>query len=426
METGMITCPSCGHEFALSDALTSQIREELKGELQEGVARREAEAKRRLDEIRAKEQDLEKSREALDQQVEDKLRQRLSETKEKAAKEMEDRYAGELTDMKEALRKSREDIKNFREQELELRKKQRELEQAKESAELEVARKLDEGRSKIREEVEQKVAEQRRLKDLEKESVINGLKADLVNMTRKANQGSMEVQGEALEQDFESQLKRIFQHDDIQRVPKGVRGADLIQTVRTSDGATCGVIFWETKNTKVWNDQWVSKLKDDMIEGRASLGIIVSVILPQGVNRFGFFEGLWVSDILSAIPLAVSLRNHLIAVNCERQAGVGKNEKMEMLYRYLAGTEFKQKIEGIVEAFTSMQKQLNRERRAMEKIWKEREKQIERVIRNTVGLYGDMQGIIGGQIPKIEALELECAAMKELPEGADGAESVAA
>ena len=144
----------------------------------------------------------------------------------------------------------------------------------------------------------------------------------------------------------------------------------------------------------------------NMIETRAAISILVSIVLPESISRFGQLEGVWVSDHLSAIPLAAALRQQLVALDRERRSSMGKNEKMEMLYHYLAGTEFKQKIEGIVEAFTTMQDQVNRERRAMEKNWKEREKQIERVIKNTVGLYGDMQGIIGGQIPHIPALEL--------------------
>jgi hypothetical protein len=161
------------------------------------------------------------------------------------------------------------------------------------------------------------------------------------------------------------------------------------------------------KNTKTWSSQWIPKLKQDMIETRAMIAILVSVSLPEQIDRFGQLDGVWVSDPLSAIPLAAALREQLIGIQRERTASSGKNEKMELLYQYLAGVEFKQKIEGIVEAFTSMQDQLNQERRAMEKHWRQREKQIERVVKNTVGLYGDMQGIIGGQIPVIPALELE-------------------
>jgi len=157
-----------------------------------------------------------------------------------------------------------------------------------------------------------------------------------------------------------------------------------------------------------------------MNETLATIAILVSVVLPEGVNRFGPVDGVWVSDPLSAIPLAAALRQQLVALDRERQSSMGKNEKMEMLYHYLAGTEFKQKIEGIVEAFTAMQDQVNKERRAMEKNWKEREKQIERVIKNTVGLYGDMQGIIGGQIPEIPALELGPGGVKALSDTVEG------
>ncbi len=236
-------------------------------------------------------------------------------------------------------------------------------------------------------------------------------------MKHKAEQGSMETQGKVLEQDFEAQLGSFFIHDKIDPVPRGIRGADLVHSVRTPLGVECGVLVWEMKNTKAWSPQWIPKLKDDMIEVRATIAILVSVALPDGIEHFGQVEGVWVSDPFSAIPLAAALREQLIAVNRERTASIGKNEKMEALYQYLAGVEFKQKIEGIVEAFTMMQNQLNQERRAMEKYWKQREKQIERVVKNTVGLYGDMQGIIGGQIPVIPALELDEDDIKQLGTG---------
>jgi len=419
MEQGTITCPKCGHQFEISDALTGQIREHLKSELQQEIIGREKDLKKKLDAFKAEKEALNKDREAMEEEVERKLKQKLEEAEAKVAKKVEGKFADQLKELQEALNEREVLIKTFRENELELRKKQRELEKAKENVELEIARKLDEERVKIRLDAENKVFEQHRLKDLEKEKVISDLKSALDDMRRKAEQGSMETQGEVLEQDFEAQLKRFFPHDEIQPVPKGIRGADLIQGVRTPFGAKCGVMLWETKNTKAWSTQWIPKLKDDMIATRASIAIMVSVALPDEVSRFGMVDGVWVSDPLSAIPLAAALRQQLVALDCERKASVGKNEKMELLYQYLAGTDFKQKIEGIVEAFTAMQDQVNRERRAMEKQWKEREKQIERVVKNTVGLYGDMQGIIGGQIPHIPMLELDGHAVRALPAGSD-------
>jgi hypothetical protein len=419
MEQGMITCPSCGHEFEMSDALTGRLREHLKAELSKEVSRREAKIKEKIKALKAQEAQVAKSREAIDEEIEAKLKERLSEAEKKAAKKLEGRYADQLKELQSDLEEKDTAIKTFREKELELRKEQRKLKEAAESLELDVARKMDEEREKIREEVSKKADEEHRLKDLEKEKLIKDLQASVEDMKRKAEQGSMETQGEVLEQDFEAQLKAFFVHDDIQPVPKGIKGADLVQTVRTPMGGECGVLLWETKNTKAWSNGWIPKLKDDMIETRASIAILVSVVLPAGIKRFGQVEGVWVSDPLCALPLAAALREHLEAISRERTASTGKSEKMEALYQYLAGVEFKQKIEGIIEAFTSMQEQLNKERRAMEKHWKQREKEIDRVVKNTVGLYGDMQGIIGGQIPTIPALELDGEAAKQLPDGSN-------
>jgi hypothetical protein len=419
MEQGLITCPHCGREFELSDALTGRIREHLRGELLQEVSRREAELKKKGEALKAQEAQISQSREAIDAEIEARLKERLAEAENKAAQKLAGQYGEQLKELQQSLAEKEADIRNFREQELALRQRQRKLEEDREAFELEAARKLDAEREKIRDEALKKTAEAHRLKDLEKDKVINDLRSSLEDMKRKVEQGSMETQGEVLEQDFEARLKAFFVHDDIQPVPKGIRGADLVQTVRTPIGAESGILLWETKNTKAWSTAWIPKLKDDMIEVRASIAILVSVVLPEGVNRFGPVDGVWVSDPLSALPLAAALREQLVAVGRERTASIGKGEKMEALYQYLSGVEFKQKIEGIVEAFTSMQDQLNRERRAMERHWKQREKEIERVVKNTVGLYGDMQGIIGGQIPAIPALELDGEWVRQLPAESD-------
>jgi len=419
MEQGMITCPNCGQEFEMTDALTGRLREHLKAELLQDVKRREARIKEKAEALKTQEAQVAKSREEIDEKIEAKLKERLSEAEKKAAKKLEGQYADQLKELQSDLEEKDTAIKSFRDKELELRKEQRKLKAAAESLELDVARKIDEEREKIREEVSKKADEEHRLKDLEKEKLIKDLQASVEDMKRKAEQGSMETQGEVLEQDFEAKLQTFFVHDDIRPVPKGVKGADLVQTVRTPKGSECGVLLWETKNTKAWSNNWIPKLKDDMIETRASIAVLVSVVLPAGISRFEQVEGVWVSDPLCAIPLAAALREQLVAISRERTASSGKSEKMEALYGYLAGVEFKQKIEGIIEAFTSMQDQLNKERRAMEKHWKQREKEIDRVVKNTAGLYGDMQGIIGGQIPTIPALELDGETAKQLPDGSD-------
>jgi len=419
MSSGQIVCPNCGHEFELSDALTARIRDHLKAELLEEVARREAELKKRGERLETRERELARGRAALEEELEKRLREKLAEAEKAAARRLEADYGLKLKEMAAALAEKEAAIRDFREQELSLRTRQRKLEEEREALQLEVARKIDAEREAIRAETLRRAAEDHRLKDLEKDKVIQDLKAALEEMKRRAEQGSMETQGEVLELDFEARLRSAFLHDDIQPVPKGIRGADLIQTVRTPLGAACGVVLWETKNTKAWSAAWIPKLKDDMILTRATVAILVSVVLPEGVRRFGRLDGVWVCDPESVIPLAAVLREHLLALSREREAAVGKNEKMEALYRYLSGEEFRQKIEGIVEAFGSLQEQLNKERRAMERIWSQREKEIQRVLRNTAGLYGDMQGIIGGRMPAIAALELDPAASPRLPGNAE-------
>lgn len=476
MNEGSITCPNCDHRFELSDALRSQIREQLEGEVKEQLTQREVELKRRDNALKERQALLEKSqseveevvasrlqeksqelealaakklaaqydgqlselrdslkvkdatlqkqlereselkkqaaelakeRLAMDDEVAKRITEQLKEVEAKAAAKMQERFENQLKELQESGAEKDASLKALREQEMELRKQQRELAKAKEEGELEMQRKLDAEREAIGKQVSEKLEEQHRLKDLEKEQMIRSLRSSVEEMKRKAEQGSMETQGEALENELEEQLRASFPHDEITPVAKGVRGADIVQTVRTPMGEDCGIMLWETKNTKAWSEAWVAKFKDDMQEKRAVLGILVSVALPAGIKRFGRVDGIWVSDPLSALPLSLALREQLVALNREQLASVGKNEKMELLYQYLAGTQFQQKISGIVEAFEAMQTQIMREKRAMEKQWKEREKQIERVVKNTVGLYGDMQGIIGGQIPTIPALELD-------------------
>lgn len=414
-----VRCPRCSTSFELSDALTLELRDRLRIELQADITQREAQVHQQQEEARKRDEELSKARLDLEAEVTRRTQTKVRDLEARAKADAEQALEARLKDLSEAVTRKDQDLQQFRELELGLRKKQRELEAAVLDADLKVQRTLAEERSKIREDAEARTQESHRLKDLEKDKLIQDLKSALDDMKRKADQGSMETQGEVLELDFEERLRRMFHLDDIQPVPRGIRGADLVQMVRNPVGADCGSIIWETKNTKAWSPGWISKLKDDMAETRASLAILVTVALPEGIARFGQVDGVWVSDPLSALPLAAALRQQLLQLERERQASTGKSVKMEMLYAYLAGNEFKGRVEGIVEAFTSLQDQLQRERRAMEKNWKEREKQIERVIKNTVGLYGDMQGIIGGQIPIIEALELEPKALVEAPANDD-------
>lgn len=371
---GTVRCPHCGQTFTLSDALTGPLRDHLRSELQEeSTARLEAETRR----IRAE-----------------------------AEKTIRGKLETELKDREDALAQSQKALAEAREKELALRKQARTLQDKQAALELEITRKLDEEREKLVADSRKQFEEERHLKDKEKNKLIDDLRKALEEARRKAEQGSMETQGEVLELDLESTLGIAFPTDGFLPVPKGVRGADLVQHVRDGQARDCGTILWETKNTKRWGNQWIAKLKDDQVAAGASVAILVSSVLPDDVAHFGYVDGVWVCDPPSATGLAIAMRHQLIALTFEKLTSVGKNEKMETLYRYLTGPEFRQKIETIVQSFTGMQEQVHRERRAMEKLWKEREKQIQRVVLNTSSMYGDISGIAGA-LPDIEILALD-------------------
>jgi hypothetical protein len=262
---------------------------------------------------------------------------------------------------------------------------------------------LDEERRKLGEQY----ASEADLKLKERDKQIEGLRKALENAKRKSEQGSMETQGEALELDLEANLGQNFPYDQIDPVPKGIRGADVIQQVHHQGQTKSGTIIWEAKNTKAWNNNWIEKLKDDQRELGANVAVIVSSVMPEGVRNFDLIDGVWVCSVTSYIPLAMALRQQLIQVAFVRMASEGKSGKMEMAYQYLSGDEFYQKVEAIVETFVGLQEQLDKEKRAYSKIWKEREKQIERAINNTASMYGDIRGLIGSSVPEIKALSLD-------------------
>lgn len=371
MTETIITCPQCAHPIALTDALTGQIR-------------RDIEVRLKLEE--------EKHIKAAVASTEARLR---------------DQSDRSLKLLREQLDEQQRKTRIAQDAELALRKDKAALEERARELDLEVARKVDAEKRRLEESIRKAVGEEQSLKVKEKDKQIDDLKKLLDEAKRKSEQGSQETQGEVLELDIQAALQRSFPHDIINPVPKGARGADLVHAVRDGALRSCGSIVWETKNTRHWQPAWLDKLKEDQRAVGANLAVLVSVALPQEFGEFGQIDGVWVAGLRAWPALALVLREQLIQVAFAHAASEGKHEKMELMYRYLAGDQFRQRVQGIVEGFTELQDQVNRERRAMERLWKEREKQIERVITNTVGMYGEMRGIVGATMPEIAALTLE-------------------
>jgi hypothetical protein len=411
--TTVIVCPHCGREVALDEALSRRIRQQLQKEVDAELSQkqqllRQAEAK-----VQQERRRLEEQTRNLEAETARRVGEERTKLKNLLQKELEEHTGLQMAELKGQVEDKERRLAAFRENELKLRKEKTDLEEAKKGLELEVARRLDDERKRIQEETEKRFAEQYRLKEADKDKVIEDLKRQAEEFRRKAEQGSQQLQGEVAELSLEEALRMSFPVDCIEEVPKGIRGADVIHKVCNQVGQTCGTLIWESKRTKAWSDGWIDKLKEDQREVKAEVAVLVSSVLPKGLNGFARINGVWVCDHGLAVCLAQALRTGLIDVATAKLGVSGKNEKMEMLYEYLSGSEFRQQVEGIVDAFTGMKEDLDREKRAMEKIWAKREKQIERAVKNMGRMYGSMEGIIGRSMPEIDLFELKAIGGRE-------------
>jgi hypothetical protein len=288
----------------------------------------------------------------------------------------------------------------------ELLRKQRELDDAKRELDLTVEKRVQASLTEIRQKARMEAEESLKLKVAEKEQQISSMQRQIDELKRKAEQGSQQLQGEVLELELEATLRAHFPLDRIEPVGKGEFGGDVLQGVTSPAAQPCGALLWETKRTKNWTDGWLAKLRADQRAAGAELAILVSNALPKGVDTFGYIDGVWVTDFRFAVPLAVALRQSLVEIASARQAQEGQETKMELVYQYLTGPKFKHRVEAIVEKFADMQADLDRERKAMTRLWAKREAQIYGVIESTVGMYGDLQGIAGRAFQEIEGLQI--------------------
>lgn len=403
-----IVCPKCGAEIPLSDAVTHSLRE--------GFQRDFAARKNELDRAMAvKQQEVEKQRAVLDdarRELDAQVTKRVNVEREKLKadllKEAQSAAALEMQDLRAQLVEGKKKLEAAQKQELALRKRERDLEDRAKQQELEIERKLSEERRKIQDSARQQAADEQQLRFAEKEKLISDMKSQIESLKQKAEQGSQQMQGEVQELQLEETLRQSFPFDEITSVPTGVRGADLLQKVRGANGQTCGVIIWESKRTKNWTAAWLDKLKEDQRAQGAEIAILVTQVLPETTANFAMIENVWVCGYPLALPLAAALRHQLLAVAATRRAESGKGEKMEALYQFVSSTAFQQQVQGISEAFMEMQNDLTRERVAMEKLWKKREKLIQRILNGTAGLHGSLEGIVGHlALPEIKALELD-------------------
>ena len=382
-----IKCTNCGEDISVNEALTHELSEKIEGDFKQKYN-----------------QAFKEEKEKLTKQLETQLRDKyFNEAKQEAQKTSSD----EIKFLNEQLIEKNKRIDEAQKLELEVRKDKAKFEDAKRQFELEKQRQLDLEREKMRNDIEKTFSEDYRFKISEKEKQLSDASKVIEELKRKVEQGSQQTQGEVLELELEEILKNEFQFDQINPIAKGVNGADIMQIIHDNMGRICGTITWESKHTKSWNENWIQKLKDDQRNAKAEVAVIVTTVLPKEIKNFAYKDGVWITNFESVLGLAMSLRMNLVSLAQTKLSVIGKNEKMEVLYSYLTGTEFRQRVESIVETFISLKNDLEKEKLVYQKMWAKREKQIQKVVDNTLGMHGDLHGLMGGSLPGIKGIDLD-------------------
>ena len=369
-----IACPHCGKHFELTEAIKHRFEEDVTLRLRE-----------------------EHKKELLDE------RRRAQETSEKKFKEdfghKIERMEGDVREKDERNKKLLEELSKLTD---ELRQSKKE----KDEAAYEMKKTLAEEEGKIRIDAQKKAEEEHRMKLLEKDKQLEGALKEANDLRRKLEQGSQQLQGEAFELSFETALTTQYVHDKIVPVGKGIKGGDIIQEVWDARGNYVGKILWELKNTKTWGPSWIDKLKTDKRSINAEEAVLITEVLPPDMKIAGFKDSVWVTKQEFVIPLADTLRAKLIQMFYVKNSVQAKDQKMETLYSYLSGIEFRNRVEAIIEAFTSMQQEIEKEKRYFSNKWARDEKNIRQVIDNTFGMHGDFKGIIGAGLPHIKGIDM--------------------
>lgn len=430
MNNTTIKCPNCGTQIDIDEIFYHQIEEKFKQQhlieqkkLQDEVEQKRKEYKSHLDALKAKESALLEEKEKFDEELQRATKAQLKLERNKLydalKKEIVEEQSESVALLQKELEQKSSQLKELNAAKIEIEQLKRAKEEAeakaKVEAQLALSQELKLEKEKLakavdaeKERVSRQLAEENELKLKAKDEQIEQMRRDIENAKRKAEQSSMQVQGEALELTIESWLATQFPFDTVDEVKKGAFGADCIQTVHTRELQNCGVICYESKNTKAWSDGWISKLKQDMLGVNADIGVLVTSVYPNGMDRMGFVDGIWVCSLDEFKGSVSLLRESLIRVHMTVQKEENKSDKMSLLYNYLTGNEFNMQLKAIVDGFMQMQSELEKEKRSLMASWKRRQKLIDGVLQNTTEMYGSLQGIAGSAaLGHIDVLELD-------------------
>jgi len=403
-----VICPKCGTEINVSEILYQQIQKQLKTEFEAKAIEKENEIQKNTKALHEAKERFLKEKESYNEQIAKEVSQKLASQKTIIEKELRDNLTKENEERYNILQKELNEksaqLKELNKTKAEIEKIKREKDELKEQISLEKEKEYGEKLKDEKLKIKKQIEDDNSLKLMELEKKLKDQTELAEEMKRKAEQGSMQLQGEVQELAIEEILRKNFPIDEISEVAKGIKGADVIHVVKNKFGNISGKILYESKRTKAFTNEWINKLKTDAIATKADICVIVTEALPEGIERIGYKEGVWICTFFDLKGLVLVLRDSLIKINDAFSSQTNKGDKMQMLYDYLTSNEFNMQISAILEGFTELQNSYTQEKRAMERIWKQREKQLEKVLLNTNHFIGSVQGIAGNSIPSLKQI----------------------
>jgi len=404
-----VICHSCGAKIDVSKALYSQIENTLKNQFEQEFREKQEQFKQAIEQLENQRREIELEKVKLNQIVQEQVQKRLESEKSQIEENLKNRIYNEnkiqIEALKQELTEKSQKIAELNNALAEIERLKREKQEIESRLQLEYERKLSENMRLEQDKLRKQFEDNFLLKLKEKEKTIEDLTAKLEDARRRAEQGSMQLQGEVQELFLEDMLKELFPLDDIQEIKKGQRGGDIIQIVRNNIGKECGKIYYESKRTKNYDRGWIAKLKEDNLEAKADILILVTQAMPEGKDRYFFEDGVWVCPFSEIRAFANVMRMMIIQIYNASIVNVNRESKMELVYNYLTSREFADTFEAIITGFNDLQKSYIDEKNKIMKIWKEREKQLEKILTNAVNLYGSIKGLAGSSIPDIKLLE---------------------
>jgi hypothetical protein len=405
-----INCPNCGEEIDVNDILYHQVDQDLKQKYNDDLAKEKQIFETKTSALNKEREDLEeersKQKEEIETKVKSELKQKEVDLKKKYKTEAEEEQSDAISSLREELEEKSGKIKELNKATVELEKVKREKDELADTIKAEAEKELSQRLISEKEKIQKEENDKNELKFKELEKQLEDQKKLTEEMKRKQEQGSMQTQGEVQELGIEEWLADKFPLDTIQEIKKGERGADCLQIVHTRTHQNCGSIYYESKRTKTFQSSWIEKFKADIRDKNANIGVLVTEVMPPDMERLGLKDGVWVCTFEEFKGLCAVLRESIVQISTAIVTQENKGDKMGMLYDFLTSNEFKLQIEAIVEGFTQMKSDLESEQRSMRGIWKKREKQIEKVLLNTTGMYGSIKGIAGNALQSVPLLEL--------------------